>query len=167
MILENRKKNFSISASGFTLLETIVALTVIVAAMAGPITLATRGIFNAKFAKNKMVAANLAQEGLEIVRKFRDDNILARRAWDFGIGAGDWQADVIGNTLAPFTGALLLRDALSGLYSYMGGSDSLFRRRITITKPAADQMLIAVQVTWTEGGISRTIALQEVLYNWR
>ncbi len=158
---------------GFTLLETIVALTVIVAAMTGPIALTTRGIFDAKFAKNKLVAADLAQEGLEIIRQCRDNNILQSRAWNFSMGAGDWQADVISSTLlqcplAPFiTGASLLRDGDSGLYNYVSGNSSMFTRRITISEPATDQMFVISNITWSEGGIDRVMTLQETLYNWR
>lgn len=159
---------FGVSHRGFTLLETIVALTVITAAMAGPISLATRGILSAKFAKNRLVAANLAQEGLELVRKLRDDNILAKRAWDFGIGVGDWQSEVRGPpALSVYSGAVLLRDVTSGVYNYLSGTDTLFRRRITITKPVANQMAVVSEVSWTEGGIARTMILQEILYNWR
>lgn len=167
-----RDQNKLTAPRGFTLLETIVALTVIIAAMTGPIALTTRGIFDAKFAKNKLVAADLAQEGLEIIRQCRDNNILKSRAWDFSMGAGDWQADVISSTLlqcplSPFTGAALLRDSNSGLYNYVSGNSTMFTRRVTISKPAADQMFVVSSVTWSEGGIGRVMTLQETLYNWR
>lgn len=162
-----RKDETPFFSAGFTLLETIVALTVIVSAIAGPVTLATRGIFNSKFAKNKLVAANLAQEGLEMVRKLRDDNVLAAQAWDLGIGIGDWQMDVLGSALTPFTGTVLLRDSASGLYNYSSGQNTLFTRRITITKPVADQTLVVSRVTWQDAEISRIMTLQETFYNWR
>mgnify|MGYP001611185757 FL=1 len=136
--------------------------------MAGPISLATRGIVSAKFAKSRLVAANLAQEGLELVRKLRDDNILARRAWDFGIGVGDWQSEVLGSpALSAYGGAVLRRDVTSGVYNYGSGTDTLFRRKITITKPVANQMVVVSEVAWTEGGVARTMTVQEILYNWR
>lgn len=72
---------------GFTLLETIVALAVILAAVVGPITLITRGIFNFSFAKNKLIANNLAQEGLELMRLVRDNNVLC----DSLNGASVWR----------------------------------------------------------------------------
>ncbi len=166
------RKKFVISnggrkSRGFTLLETIVALAIIAAAMSGPITLATRGILNAKFAKSRLVAANLSQEGLELVRKVRDDNILANRAWDFGIDVGDRQADVVTSGLSASSGAPLKRDTASGLYNYTSGNTTLFVRRINITKPVANQMVVLSQVIWTEGGLSRAMTLQEILYNWR
>ncbi|MBI2640459.1 MAG: type II secretion system protein [Candidatus Sungbacteria bacterium] len=74
------------SQLGFTLLETIVALAVILAALVGPVALITRGIFDFSFAKNKITAANLAQEGIELVRAVRDNNI----ACDILNGPGSW-----------------------------------------------------------------------------
>ncbi|MFY9463083.1 MAG: hypothetical protein WAP52_02775 [Candidatus Sungiibacteriota bacterium] len=62
--------------AGFTLLETVVALTVILAAVVGPVSLITRGLFSFSFSKNKVIAANLAQEGLEIMRLVRENNIM-------------------------------------------------------------------------------------------
>ncbi|MEK7082176.1 MAG: hypothetical protein AAB915_00660 [Patescibacteria group bacterium] len=65
---------------GFTLLETVVALTVILAAVVGPVSLITRGLFNFSLSKNRVIAANLAQEGIEIVRLIRENNIACDEA---------------------------------------------------------------------------------------
>ena len=64
------------SVNGFTLLETIVALAVIMAAVVGPVSLITRGLTDFSFAKNKIAAINLAQEGIELIRAVRENNIL-------------------------------------------------------------------------------------------
>ena len=61
---------------GFTLLETLVALAVILAAAVGPVSLITSGIGNFSLSKNKLIAANLAQEGIELVRAVRESNIV-------------------------------------------------------------------------------------------
>src|SRR3989344_4359334 len=61
---------------GFTLLETIVALAVITAVVVGPVVLITSGLISFGFAKNKLIALNLAQEGLELIRAVRENNIL-------------------------------------------------------------------------------------------
>lgn len=163
---------FQAPRGGFTLLETIVALALILSAMAGPVTLASRGIFFAKFSKNKLIGANLAQEGLEIVRKMRDDNVLARRAFDLGIFDPinmDREGDVLSPSLSTFIGAALLRDTDSGIYhipSSGGGTQTIFTRKLTITKPSADELLTVSRVTWEEAGIIRNVTIREILYNW-
>ena len=68
-------KSFQQRETGFTLLETVVALTVILAAVLGPVSLVTRGLFTFSLAKNRIIAVNLAQEGLELVRLIRENNV--------------------------------------------------------------------------------------------
>lgn len=162
--------------AGYTLLETIIALAVIMGAIAGPYSLATRGILSSLASKNKLAAFNLSQEGIELVRKIRDDNVLSGANWGTDIASGSWKIDVVNNTLSPFDGAALLYDAGLGLYQNNTGSPSIFTRRITIEKPPAqptpgipdaDQIRIISTVTWTERGLSKTAELEEIMYNWR
>lgn len=162
--------------AGYTLLETIIALAVIMGAIAGPYSLATRGILSSLASKNKLAAYNLSQEGIELVRKIRDDNVLAGANWDIGIASGSWKIDVINNVLSPFDGAALLFDTELGLYQNNTGSASIFTRRITIEKPPAqpspgipdtDQIRIISTVTWIERGLSKTAELEEIIYNWQ
>ena len=64
------------SHQGFTLIETIVAFAVLFGALVGPIALITHGLSKARTSQNVLVAANLAQEGLELVRAVRENNNL-------------------------------------------------------------------------------------------
>lgn len=63
---------------GFTMIETIVALAVLTAAIIGPVTLVTRAIFSSSFSRNDLIGYNLAQEGIELIRAVRDNNIHCR-----------------------------------------------------------------------------------------
>lgn len=169
---------------GFTLLETVVALGVIMAAIIGPYTLATRGIVNANTAKSRLTALHLSQEGIELVRYIRDNNILAGLPWDGEEGVengneirdGVWQIDVLSGTLRVFNGSPLLYDPGTGLYNYATGNASPFVRSISIEKPpltptpgipGADQIRIKSTVVWTEGVSERSAALEEIIYNWQ
>lgn len=70
---------------GFSLIETLVAITVLIGAIAGPLTLASQGIKAASLFKNQLIASNLAQEGIELVHAKRDSNILDGKEWMDGI----------------------------------------------------------------------------------
>jgi len=72
----NFKKSGGGFLTGFTLLETVVALAIILAAIVGPVALIIHGLFNFGFAKNRIIAANLAQEGIELIRMIREDNVI-------------------------------------------------------------------------------------------
>lgn len=70
------RKKSRIHLVGFTLVETLVAIAVLLAVIVGPITLIAHGLFSASFSRNHLIASNLAQEGIELIRAVRDNNIL-------------------------------------------------------------------------------------------
>jgi type II secretory pathway pseudopilin PulG len=61
----------------FTLVETLIAITVLTLAVAGPLVTASRAIVAAQIASDQLTASYLAQEGIEYVRAARDDAYLA------------------------------------------------------------------------------------------
>lgn len=61
---------------GFTLVETLIAITILILVVIGPVTIAQQGIKNARYASEEMTATFLAQEGVEGVRSFRDAKAL-------------------------------------------------------------------------------------------
>ncbi|OHA58207.1 MAG: hypothetical protein A2571_03015 [Candidatus Vogelbacteria bacterium RIFOXYD1_FULL_44_32] len=60
---------------GFTLIETFVAVLILVFAVIAPLGLLARAISDGNFAKNQVIAYFLAQEGIELVINKRDNNI--------------------------------------------------------------------------------------------
>lgn len=106
---KSKLKNYTAAAGylnfdfwgGFTLLETVVALSIIIAAVVGPVSLVTRGLVNFFSAKNKLITVNLAQEGIELVRLIRENNIMCDKAAD-GILDGKpkkWNEDPEGGVI--------------------------------------------------------------------
>lgn len=84
---------------GFTLIETMIAVTVITFSVAGPLFTASRSIIAAQIARDQLTASYLAQEGIEYVRAMRDDAYLhaasgadaSATAWaDFLSGSSSW-----------------------------------------------------------------------------
>src|SRR3954462_4723522 len=61
---------------GFTLLETMVAVTLLAVAIVAPMSLTVQSLTSAYYARDEVTAFYLAQEGVESVRDFRDNNIL-------------------------------------------------------------------------------------------
>lgn len=63
--------------NAFTLVETMVAISVLMLAILGPLSIASSGIRNSAFAKDQVTAYYLAQEGIEIIRLERDSYSLS------------------------------------------------------------------------------------------
>ena len=70
------KKKKYIKNSGFTLVETLVAVSIFTLSILALMSVLTSGISNTGYAKKKMIAAYLAQEGMEYVRNVRDTYVL-------------------------------------------------------------------------------------------
>ncbi len=58
---------------GFTLIETFVAITVLVIAVLGPMTLLSKALQNSRYIKDEIVATYLAQEGVELMINNRNN----------------------------------------------------------------------------------------------
>lgn len=68
--------------SGQSLLETIFALWILIMVITAILALTVSSIGGQKESESQIVANNLAREGIEIVRNFRDSNWLAGNQWD-------------------------------------------------------------------------------------
>lgn len=73
--------------SGFTIVETLVAITVLMIAIAGPLVVATRGLSSALASKDQMIASYLAQESMETIKNRRDNNLAEGLLWSDGMDA--------------------------------------------------------------------------------
>ncbi len=62
--------------SGFSLVETLVAITILLLVIIGPLAISASTAKSTSFASEQVIAFFLAQEGLELVQKYRDDALL-------------------------------------------------------------------------------------------
>lgn len=67
---------------GFTLVETLVAIFILVLATGALLTLAAGGFYSVRYSRNQIVANALMQESLEYIRNSRDSAMLAGTTWD-------------------------------------------------------------------------------------
>ena len=62
--------------SGFSLVETLVAITILLIVITGPLTLVSNSARSTNFANDQVMANFLAQEGLELAQSVRDDLLI-------------------------------------------------------------------------------------------
>ena len=129
---------------GFTLVETLVAISIFSVSILGIMSVLASGISHANYAKQKMIALYLAQEGIEYVRNIRDSKVLFEK--------DGWNKfkDVADATITP-----------------PAPSDTGFTRTIqknVIT--GGDEVKIFSKVEWTQGSGVKSVTFSENLFNW-
>ncbi len=173
------------SQAAFTILEIIIAISILSFGVIAVYSAFTASVISTNYIYNRFVAANLAQEGVEIVRNIRDNNWLSGASWSAGLlnctqgCEGDYKTGVVsGSTLTAYSGRFLGINTSSsdytsnGFYSYdLGSTPTIFKRDITITpvcmgSDCTDLLDVLVSVTWNYNGKSFSSQAEEYLYNW-
>jgi type II secretory pathway pseudopilin PulG len=181
---------------GFTLVETLVAVSIFTVSILSLLVVLSSGISNTGYAKKKMAAAYLAQESIEYIRNMRDTYVLysgnSQTGWNnFNTKLTSASCDGVNgcyfdnrnvsfaDSTLPMTdllfsacssaacsGASLLYDASTGTYGYVSGIDSGFVRKIRITQVSANETKVFSTVSWVQGSGTYTINFSESLFNW-
>ncbi len=184
-----KQKNMN---GGFTLVETLVAISIFTMAVLTLIVILSQGIININYAKQKVVAEYLAQEGIEYVKNIRDTNVISATITSVGWTAFKTQiANCFGidgcyvDDVNLFNGGSLmtvknvtvgactsgncpaLYYSSSGIYNYdVGGKNSGFIRTIKTTANGNDEVEITSTVSWTQGSGLHSITFSNSLFNW-
>jgi prepilin-type N-terminal cleavage/methylation domain-containing protein len=179
-----KKKN----TKGFTLMEVIIALFIFAVGIIAIYVMTTFTISSTIHVSNKFTAAYLVQEGIELVRNIRDTNWLqgTGHTWNEQLATFNCNGtcdEVINGCivdykhsyspltpedpdLPAYNGQFLNIDS-DVFYSYSAGSQTKFKRKVSIDASTADILKVCVRVEWKEKGNPNQITAQENLYNWR
>ena len=171
--------------SGFTLVETLVAISILTVAMVGTLTAIQSGLKDTTIAKDQIIAFYLAQEGMEFVRNIIDENILH----SLGGSSTDWLASLssistdacyFGKTCRIDSNAktivncasgagscpVLNIDSVSGLYGYTSAwPGSTFKREIQFQSVSANEVLAIITISWTNRGTPQSFQVSELFFN--
>ncbi len=151
---------------GFTLLETIVAVGLIMVGFVAVLVLITTSLFYISNIQDRLAAANLIAEGIEVVRNIRDNNWLQNRTWNSGLANGDYQTAYNSMSLSSYNGSPLLLDS-NGLYNYTSGAATPYVRKISIANLSNYEIRIIATVTWQRRGITYSSSAEDHLFNWK
>ena len=66
------KKNTLLKKQGFSLIETLIAVSILMIAIVGPLSLVQAGLFSSIHQRNQVTATYLAQEAVEYIKNLRD-----------------------------------------------------------------------------------------------
>jgi prepilin-type N-terminal cleavage/methylation domain-containing protein len=187
--LQNYKKRLN---GGFTLIETLVAIFILLIAVTGPLAVAQSGLRAAFLSRDQTTAFYLAQDAFEYVKNVRDGNILATIN---GNSPGDWlyylrescepiygctvdttvpydPSDAIESCVGDAIGCNkenpLKFNTTNKTFGFGGDEDSIFTRKVFITETENREAEVLVEISWTTSeslGI-RTISVRENIFNW-
>ncbi len=185
-----KKTRLLTGKQGFTLLETLVAVTILATAIAGPLSIASRSLTNSLITKNQTTAFFLAQDSVEYIRFIRDSNSLKGANWITGSGGSSAGVDLSpcvsangcyidstsNNPAAPTecstpACSVMNYDTPNVRYTYATGAGitpSIFTRQIRLTSISADEYNLSVTVSWVDSGaVTRSISVNENIFQWQ
>jgi len=159
--------------NGFTLLEVMITLVVISLGLTGAFMIIKDNFAVASRVKNNMIAAHLAQEGVEVVRNIRDGEWHSSLL-NFGdlVQDGDnWAVQWNSNELDSDNSDNFLKiDNTTAIYSYDSGNPTIFKRKIEISSAVDEESfhkIVTVYVNWSERGTPKSVRVEEHLYDWK
>jgi type II secretory pathway pseudopilin PulG len=177
---------------GFTLIETLVAIFILVLTVGALITLTAGGFYSVRYSRNQIVGNALMQEGLEYIRNTRDNVSLQGVSWS------DWRNEFASNGCFSSDGCRVDPYALTTplqacvgqcpiityyqnqyFYGYQGvqypmtlteGYPTAFRRTVRMSDATAgagqDHVLVEVTVEWLNGLNTKAVTQSMLLTNW-
>lgn len=183
--------NQKINTSGFTLIETFVAITILLVAVLGPLGLFSKALVDTIFAQNQVTSLYLAQEGIELAMNYKINYSVSSCPEDdlFCNSEGQWLGDlslcvnqscsiefnsssININSLssAPDAAGLYYKD---GIFTHdnSGASPTIFSRKIDI-RPIFDingqpyGAEVSSEAWWKDGrtSLERKTKLQTFIY---
>ncbi len=170
------------SNGGFTLLEALVAVSILMVAVVAPITISQKGLSSAVYTKNYMLASYLAQDAMEYIKNQRDFVTIndEESDWDNLSIFNDCLAPTIGDTychintisndIYPGEGGVLKFNNVGGFYGYdPTWDDTDFTRKISIkldpNNNNTDEALVEITVSWGSD-TNNEVKLYSLIYNY-
>lgn len=172
-----RAQRASTLCPGFTLVETILAITVIGLVITAAAQLTQSSLNVGRISTHELVAYHLAEEGLEVMRAQRDTNWLKNYAWNRGLEQGTytiqtneaagfneapWKVIKVGGIDAPET-------VLSPTERYTRLVTLSYSEEVSTEDPTIkwEVMHVSSKVSWKEREREKVVTLSMDLTDWK
>jgi prepilin-type N-terminal cleavage/methylation domain-containing protein len=179
------KNNNKDTQQGFTIIETLVAISILLISTTGPLSFAQSSLRSSFLARDQVAAFYLAQEAVETIKNIRDNNKIQDSDWLDGLGdcTPASNGDLVKCNMEVDTGggkyymvectrercSPMMYDSANKQFVLGSGSGSeelsKYTRTVYLKKVGDDELQIIVEVDWTSGYFApRRIIVQENIF---
>lgn len=139
--------------NAFSLIEALVAISILMIGILSAFILVIRTLANTPHVQSRLIASNLAQEGVELVRQIRDTNFIKSNKFRDNLLSGEYQIDAVNRQLVGFDKDNFLKfDNDLKIYSYDSGDKNpyFFQRKIIVSniEGITNSFKVNVIITW-------------------
>ncbi len=174
------KNKFLQENTGFTLVETLVAISIFSISVLGVLSILASSITDTTYAKDRIIAGYLAQEVIESFRNYRDNVVL------FPSNGTDW-GDVIaletctlanpcgfnstsvfncGSDPSGINCELYLNNGVYDDNNSVGAYSGFTRKFWVVSTTNPNEVKVVGAISWKQGSGTYNITLSEDLFNW-
>lgn len=148
------KINFK-NKKGFTIIETLVAVTILMISIVGPLTIAQKSLMASIYARDQVTASFLAQDIIEKIKNDKSNALLANTVFSTWVSTYSYPCGT-------------LRIQNDGTLSAAGtNTPSKFSCTATVTllPSSTSEAKVVVTVSWTTGTLQNSVVLQDNLFD--
>jgi len=177
--LQQISTNFKKKQKAFTLVEVLIAISILTIGILSGFILITKVLYNTAVIQDRLTASFLTQEGIELVRQVRDSNFLQIMngesvEWKDGLADGSYTIESKAGSEQPITltsvdtgeGSNFRYNDDTKIYNYTTGEPTTFNREIKITTINDDEIRVESIMEWTTKRIDFTLTVEDHLFNW-
>lgn len=163
------------------MIESLVAASILVVGLLGLFNLIYNSTVRDSEVVHQLQATYLAAEGIEVIKNISDAEVANGNSWNGGFVNGACYHLSYDTNLGSLSqnGTAVLSFATSstgdGIFATpddfsvnrLTGSPTVFSRMVCMGTSNAAYMVVTSTVSWSEQGRSESVALSDLLYNWR
>jgi len=177
--LQQISTNFKKKQKAFTLVEVLIAISILTIGILSGFILITKVLYNTAVIQDRLTASFLTQEGIELVRQVRDSNFLQIMngesvEWKDGLADGSYTIESKAGSEQPITltsvdtgeGSNFRYDDDTKIYNYTTGEPTTFNREIKITTINDDEIRVESIMKWKTRTIDFNLTVEDHLFNW-
>jgi len=177
--LQQISTNFKKKQKAFTLVEVLIAISILTIGILSGFILITKVLYNTAVIQDRLTASFLTQEGIELVRQVRDSNFLQIMngesvEWKDGLADGSYTIESKAGSEQPITltsvdtgeGSNFRYNDDTKIYNYTIGEPTTFNREIKITTINDDEIRVESIMKWKTRTIDFNLTVEDHLFNW-